>query len=130
MSKHVNKVAFFELPADDVERASTFYKKAFDWDTPEQGGGNVWAFTAPTDEKGNPIETGAINGDIRQRDKGFDRPLIMILVEDVEAQLKEVENSGGKVIHPAQDESQFGGPVWAVFSDTEGNHVGVYSFES
>jgi uncharacterized protein len=30
--------------------------------------------------------------------------------------------------NPVQDESQFGGPVWAVFSDTEGNHAGVYSY--
>ncbi|GAB2536214.1 VOC family protein [Gracilibacillus alcaliphilus] len=128
MSKQANKVAFFELPADDMARASKFYAEVFGWATPEQGGGNLWAYTTPADEQGNPTEAGAINGDFRPRSEGFDRPLIMILVEDVEAQLKEVENAGGKVVHPAQDESQFGGPVWAVFSDTEGNHVGMYSF--
>lgn len=76
------------------------------------------------------VKRGAINGDIRPRGKGFDRPLIMIMVDDVEAKLKEVEEAGGKIVHPAQDESQFGGPVWAVLSDTEGNHVGVYAFET
>lgn len=128
MSKQVDKVAFFELPADDVTRASKFYNEVFGWETPNQGGGSVWAITTSADEYGNPIKAGAINGDIRVRGKGFDRPLIMILVEDVESKLKEVESAGGKTEHPPQDESQFGGPIWGVFSDSEGNHVGIYSF--
>lgn len=128
MSNQVNKVAFFELPADDVVRASSFYQKVFGWETPEQGGGNVWAFTTKADEHGTPTEPGAINGDFRPRSEGFDRPLIMILVDDVEEKLKEVEASSGDIVHPPQDESQFGGPMWAVFSDTEGNHVGIFSF--
>lgn len=130
MSNQANKVAFFELPADNMERASKFYGNVFGWDTPDQGGGNVWAFTATTNEQGMPTEPGAINGDIRPRSEEFDRPLIMILVDDVESKLKEVEEAKGRVVHSAQDESQFGGPIWGVFSDTEGNHIGVYSFEN
>ncbi|AYW45535.1 VOC family protein [Tetragenococcus koreensis] len=128
MTDQTSRVSFFELPTDDMERASKFYAEVFKWETPEQGGSNRWAYTAPTDKQGNLLETGAINGDFRPRDKGLDRPLIMILVDDVDHQLKKVERAGGKVIYPAQDERQFGGPVWAVFSDTEGNHMGMYSF--
>lgn len=128
MTNQLNTVSFFELPADDVSRASIFYRHVFGWDTPDQGGGNVWTLTTPADENGQPKNAGAINGDIRPREDGFDRPLIMILVEDVDKQLKVVEEKGGAIISPAQDESQFGGPIWAVFSDTEGNNVGIFSF--
>ena len=122
-----NKVAYFELPADDVVRASTFYKSVFGWNTPPMGNGGVFALTTPSDERGSPTEAGGINGDISPRSKGLDRPLIMVLVDDVDAQLEAIKDAGGEVVHPPQLEAEFG-LVWAVFSDTEGNHVGVYAW--
>ena len=127
MAKPVNKVAYFELPADDVARASAFYHSVFGWNTPPMGNGGVFALTTPADERGNPTEPGGINGDISPRSKGLDRPLIMILVDSVDAQLQAVKEAGGNVVHPPQAETEFG-LVWAVFSDTEGNHIGLYSF--
>ena len=127
MTKPANKVAYFELPADDVARASAFYNTVFGWNTPDMGNGGVFALTTAADEQGNPTEAGGINGDISPRSKGLDRPLIMISVDDLNAQMQAVKDAGGKVVHPPQDENKFG-LVWAVFSDTEGNHVGVYSF--
>jgi predicted enzyme related to lactoylglutathione lyase len=127
MGKPANKVAYFELPADDVARASAFYNAVFGWHTPPMGNGGVFALTTAADERGNPTESGGINGDISPRSKGLDRPLIMILVDGVDAQLQAVKEAGGKVVHPPQAETEFG-LVWAVFSDTEGNHIGLYSF--
>jgi uncharacterized protein len=127
MSKQANKVAYFELPADDVTRASAFYNKVFGWNTPPMGNGGVFALTTAADERGNPTEAGGINGDISPRSKGLDRPLIMILVDSVDVQLNAVKEAGGNVIHPPQQETEFG-LVWAVFSDTESNHIGVYSW--
>jgi uncharacterized protein len=127
MSKQANKVAYFELPADDVARASAFYNTVFGWNTPPMGNGGVFALTTPADQRGNPTEPGGINGDISPRSKGLDRPLLMIMVDDVAAQLKSVTGAGGAIVHPPQLEAQFG-LTWAVFSDTEGNHVGVYAF--
>jgi predicted enzyme related to lactoylglutathione lyase len=127
MAKPANKVAYFELPADDVARASAFYNAVFGWHTPPMGSGGVFALTTAADERGNPTAPGGINGDISPRSKGLDRPLIMILVDGVDAQLQAVKEAGGKVVHPPQAETGFG-LVWAVFSDTEGNHIGLYSF--
>ena len=129
MSVQVNKVAYFELPAEDVARASAFHTTVFGWRTPPMGNGGVFALTTAADERGNPTEAGGINGDISPRSKQLDRPLIMILVDSVDAQLKAVRDAGGRVVHPPQKESKFG-LVWAVFSDTEGNHVGMYSFST
>lgn len=128
MTKQANKVAWFELPADDVVRAKKFYNKVFGWNTPEMGGGGVFALTTAADKQGNPTEAGGINGDIQPRSKGLDRPVIMITVDNVEAQLQAVKDAGGKVVYGPEDASKFGGPLWAVFSDPEGNHVGVYSY--
>jgi uncharacterized protein len=127
MMNQPNKVAYFELPADDVARASAFYNKVFGWTTPPMGNGGVFAITTPSDERGNPSEAGGINGDIQLRSKGLDRPLIMILVEDVKAQIVAVKDAGGYVVHPPQEEATFG-LVWAVISDTEKNHIGIYSW--
>ncbi len=127
MSQAINTVAYFELPADDVSRASAFYNTVFGWKTPPMGNGGVFALTTESDERGNPTEAGGINGDISPRSKELDRPLIMIIVEDVDAQLQAVKNAGGEVVTPPQIVSEFG-LTWAVFSDTEGNHVGVYAW--
>jgi uncharacterized protein len=128
MLQQVNKVAYFELPADDVARASIFYNTVFGWNTPPMGNGGVFALTTAADRQGNPTEAGGINGDISPRSKGLDRPLIMILVDSVDAGLQAVKDAGGNVVHPPQAETPFG-LVWAVFSDTEGNHVGMYSWD-
>ncbi len=127
MAKQANKVAYFELPADDVARASAFYQTVFGWDTPPMGGGGVFALTTPADARGNPTEPGGINGDISPRSTLLDRPLIMIQVDDTDAHLQAIADAGGKVVTPRQDVAEFG-LAWAAFADTEGNHVGVYSF--
>jgi uncharacterized protein len=127
MTNQANKVAYFELPADDVARASAFYNTVFGWNTPPMGNGGVFALTTAADARGNPTEAGGINGDIQPRSKGLDRPLIMILVDSVDAGLQAVKDAGGNVIHPPRKETEFG-LVWAVFSDTESNHVGMYSW--
>jgi uncharacterized protein len=127
MMHQANRVAYFELPADDVARASVFYNKVFGWTTPPMGNGGVFALTTPSDGQGNPSVAGGINGDIQLRSKALDRPLIMILVEDVAVRIIAVNEAGGKVVHAPQEEQTFG-LVWAVISDTENNHIGVYSW--
>ena len=64
----MNKVYHFEIPADNVERASTFYKDVFDWQirpVPEMS--YTTLTTGPTDDKRMPQESGFINGGMMQR---------------------------------------------------------------
>ena len=57
------QVVHFEIPADDVERASAFYRSAFDWSVTGEPGMNYWALrTTETDDDGMPSEPGSING--------------------------------------------------------------------
>jgi len=53
---HVSRVVHFEIQADDVERAKTFYAAAFDWSFEDYGqftGSTYWGIvTGPEDQPG------------------------------------------------------------------------------
>lgn len=118
-----DKVTWFELPADDMGRAEKFYNEVFEWDTSDMGGGSLFAQTAPSDDSMMPKETGAINGDISPRTTAFDKPLIVVTVDDLDAKIEKIKSAGGSVVQPREvvDEMM----VWAIVSDTEGNKIGI-----
>lgn len=62
----MRKVVHFEIPADDLERAKSFYGSIFGWDLqtmPMPGGDYTIVKTTPVDEQTQmPTEPGAING--------------------------------------------------------------------
>lgn len=119
-----DKVTWFELPADDTARAGTFYSDVFNWETSDMGGGSLYAQTAPSDENSVPLEPGVLNGDISPRSEAFDRPLIVITVEDIDKKLERVKEAGGSVVLPRTDIAEMN-IAWAIIADTEGNKVGV-----
>ncbi len=43
------KVSYFELPADNLPRASKFYNTVFGWGTPPMGKESVFALTTKAD---------------------------------------------------------------------------------
>lgn len=121
----MDKVSWFEIPADDVSRASSFYGSVFGWKLSDMGGGSMMAITTePSDEQGTPSEPGAINGDISPRSEGFDKPLAVVETEDMDARLQAVEAQGGKIVLPRKDIAEMG-MAWAIVCDTEGNNIGI-----
>ena len=122
----MDKVVHFEIPFDDEKRAFEFYSRTFGWKiTPAPSGIPYFmADTAESDEKGMPKEPGVINGGMMKRDDSTMAPIIVISVEDAEACLKKVENSGGKTIVPVSKVGNFG--LYARFADTEGNVMGLW----
>jgi len=118
-----DKVTWFELPADDMSRAEKFYNEVFEWDTSDMGGGSLYSQTAPSDEGMTPKETGIINGDISPRTAAFDKPLIVVTVDDLDAKIEKIKSAGGSVVQPREivDEMM----AWAIVSDTEGNKIGI-----
>lgn len=128
MTKQADKVSWFEMPADDVSRASNFYGKVFGWATPPMGDDAAFALTVAADENGNPTVAGGINGGFHKRQGSSDAgPVIHIMVEDIDAKLKTVQANGGHVIQPRTEVSEYGLSV-ALFSDTEGNIMGLYNY--
>ena len=127
MSK-ADKVSWFEMPADDVRRVSEFYSKVFGWETPPMGDDATFALTVAADENGNPTEVGGINGGFHKRAGASDAgPVINIHVDDIDAKLRAVEAAGGRVIQPRTEVGEYGLSM-ALFSDTEGNVMGVYKY--
>lgn len=128
--KKADKVSWFEVPADDVKRASEFYNKVFGWATPPMGKDATFALTVAADENGNPTEAGGINGGFHKRQGATDAgPVINIHVDDIDAKLKAVEEAGGRILQPRTEIKEYGLSM-ALFSDTEGNVMGVYNYGS
>src|SRR5439155_12143425 len=91
------KVVHFEIPADNVERAKTFYMKAFGWEINQYPGMQYHMVgTTPSNQQGMPTEPGAINGGLTKRQDPNKNIVIGIDVPDIEASLKNIEKLGGK----------------------------------
>ncbi|MCW6006511.1 VOC family protein [Micromonospora sp. CPCC 205371] len=119
------KVVHFEIPADDVERARSFYREAFGWQvTPMPEMDYTIVNTVATSDDGIPTEPGAINGGLFKREGPLTSPVITIDVADVDEALAQVEKAGGKVVLGRQAVGEMG--YTGYFTDTEGNVVGLW----
>ena len=121
-------VGHFELPAEDVDRASTFYREVFGWNVntvPEMS--YTILGTTPSNDEGSPNEPGAINGGMFKREGPFAAvkgPIVTLIVDDVDAALAKVNESGGSTVMDKMEIGDMG--FAAYFSDSEGNTMGLW----
>jgi predicted enzyme related to lactoylglutathione lyase len=123
----MRKVVHFEIPADDMARASEFYRSIFGWqlmDMSGQGMDYTLAMTTPVDEQQQPAEAGAINGGMMQRSEHAPAPIITIDVESIDDALRQIEAQGGSTVTPRQAIPGMG--AFAYFKDSEGNTLGLW----
>jgi predicted enzyme related to lactoylglutathione lyase len=123
----VDKVVHFEIPADDVGRASEFYRSIFGWqlmDMSEQGMDYTIAMTVPVDEQQMPTERGAINGGMMKRSADVPSPVITVEVGSIDDAMKQIEGAGGSMVQPRQEIPGMG--AFAYFKDSEGNVLGLW----
>jgi hypothetical protein len=121
----MDKVVHFEIPFDDGERATTFYRDAFGWQLNSMPQFQyTLATTTPTDGEGNLTEPGGINGGMLHRQGPITAPVITIGVEDIDDALARVEKLGGKVAIGRQPVGEMG--FSAYVQDTEGNLIGLW----
>jgi uncharacterized protein len=119
------KVAHFEIPADDVERAKKFYREVFGWRMdPVPNMEYTLVRTAETDDKGMIKELGAINGGMMKRQAPIEHPVITIVVESIDASLKMIKKQGGKMVQKKMPIQGMG--FSAYFIDPEGNLMGLF----
>jgi uncharacterized protein len=105
-----NMVTWFQIPADDAERAWRFYGAVFGWKAEE-----VYA-----DRK----HLGAINGDIGPRGEELQTPRLVIRVDDIDASVEAIREAGGTILsEPAEIPGM--GMVYAAFKDSEGNILNI-----
>ena len=118
-------VVHFEIPADDVDRARSFYRDAFGWNiSPMPEMGYTMLGTTPTSDQGMPSDPGAINGGMFQREDDIATPVITIDVDDIDACLAEVESHGGSTVEKKIPVGDMG--FAAYFRDCEGNLLGLW----
>jgi len=125
----MNKVIHFEIPADDIKRAQTFYADVFGWqinEIPEMK--YTIVVTGPTDEQQMAKESGFINGGMMERKDEFQHPIITIDVDDIEEALKKITDKGGKIVLTKMEVADIG--YAAYFRDSEGNMIGLWENKS
>ncbi len=131
----MNKVFWFDIPANNIDRAADFYNKIFGWDAqpkhPKDGNDALsfrMAFTSETGEKDTPKKPGSVNGGLVTRDIGITQPTILIEVENVDGKIKEIVAAGGKVVRQKVHLPLAGGH-FAYVSDPDGNVIGLWEWE-
>jgi len=121
----MNNPAFFEIQADDPERAIGFYKAVFSWEFTKVPGLPIdyWL-----------IQTHAMRGGLLKRPavappprSGTNAYVCSMQVEDFDATAKAILINGGQV---ALDKFAVPGTCWqGYFLDREGNTFGIFQVD-
>ncbi len=116
-------IAMFEIPATDISRAISFYEKILEIE--------IEKFEMPGMEMGVlPYQDQMVTGVI-VKGEGYEPSSQGVTIylhggDDLQIILDRVEGNGGKILAPKTqhaDESGF----FALFSDSEGNRIGLHS---
>lgn len=118
------RVVHFEIPADDIERARSFYREAFGWQMQPMPEMEYTGITTTESDETGPTEPGAINGGLCSREDPITGPVVTIDVADIDQALTRVEQLGGKVAMPRQAVADMG--FAAYFYDPDGNLMGLW----
>ena len=126
-----NRIAHFEIHADDLGRARDFYQKVLGWEFFEWKGGDTEYWMIMTAEKDSK-EVG-INGGLLKRPEGC-KPVekgqavtgyvCTIVVEDIDETIKKLEEAGAICALPKMS---LAGMAWqAYYLDSEKNVFGIH----
>jgi uncharacterized protein len=119
------RVVHFEIPFDDGDRARSFYKELFGWQTMEMPDMGYTIVTSGPSNDSGPTESGFINGGMLSREQGATSgPVIVIDVDDIDAKLIKIEETGGSTVVGKTPVGEMG--FAAYFKDPEGNVVGLW----
>jgi predicted enzyme related to lactoylglutathione lyase len=119
------RVVHFEIPYDDGDRARRFYGETFGWQLQQMPGMEyTLVVSGPSGDQG-PNEAGFINGGLLAREESASSgPVVVIDVDDIDAKLITIEETGGSVVVPKQPVGAMG--FTAYVKDPEGNVIGLW----
>ena len=121
----MNRVIHFEIQADDVSRATNFYKNVFGWKieqmmTNDKGGMDYWGIT--TAESGPGINGGMYQRPAEKDDKYYLYDCTVDVV-DLDKAIEAVKANGGTITKEKAEIPEVG--WFAGAKDTEGNRFGL-----
>ena len=120
-------IAYFEIPADNVDRAKHFYNTLLGWKFEPSNALMDPAKAAATQYQ--DITTGAAKEGTMNMGGLYKRQMSetiknYVVVEDIDKVLAKVEKLGGKIVMPKEDIQGVG--LVAIIQDTEGNGIGLW----
>lgn len=126
--EYANPIVWFEIYVNDMDRATKFYETVLDT--------KLESIPNPTE---NPMEMRTFSGDMEKHgcngalvkmegfDVGKNSTIVYFASKDCTMEEKRIEKAGGKVTQPKTPIGEHG--FITLFSDTEGNMVGLHSME-
>jgi predicted enzyme related to lactoylglutathione lyase len=117
-------ISWFDIPATNFERAVKFYQSVFELTLSIAGSEDEIMGCFPDD---GVNVTGCIFKSPGYQPSSEGVILNFYCDEDVNDFLKKVESNGGKTLTPKTKILVEGRGYFALFSDTEGNRLGIYS---
>lgn len=116
-------VAFFEIPAADFGRAVKFYESVLNFKLP--------VMDCETEKMAFfPEEDGQCPGAISHA-LGFNPSqegvLVSLQVDNMEETISRIESAGGKIVRKKTKIEADGRGYFSIFTDSEGNNIGLYS---
>ncbi len=122
--KQEASIVWFEIPADNPDRAKAFYSNLFGWKinpNPFPRGGDYWH-----------IDTGGADdtpdGALKGRQQAGEPIVNYVSVDSVAEFSKKIEKLGGKICMSKTAVPQMG--YFAVCQDTEGNAFGLWESDA
>jgi predicted enzyme related to lactoylglutathione lyase len=113
-------IVWFEIPADNIARAKSFYTKLFGW--------KIKKFPGPMKMPYWHIDTGGADaspdGGMMERQSAEERITNFVMVPSVDQAVAKVQKLGGKMIMPKSVVPHMG--YFAVCRDTENNVFAVW----
>jgi hypothetical protein len=125
----MNRVVHFEIQADDVERAATFYRTVFGWEIVKWGSPvmEYWfVMTGPKDTQEPGIHGGLLKRQtpLAEKQCGANAFVCTIQVESFDATAEKILANGGALAMP---KFALPGMAWqGYFLDTEKNVFGIH----
>jgi uncharacterized protein len=117
-----NALSWFEIPAEDIERAVRFYNTIFDTELVRFEGSSNFPMGM------FPVESGVSGAVIQGEGYAPSSEGTIVYLnggDDLNSVLSRVEGAGGKVLAEKMDIGEHG--FAAFFLDSEGNRVGLHS---
>lgn len=120
-------ISWFEIPSQNLERASTFYEALFNVKLITMDLPNIQMRVFPVKDMMNHISGAIVHTNGFHNASASDGVLIYLNGNpDVQHILDRVEAAGGKIILPKTEISPEHG-FMALILDTEGNRIGLHS---
>ncbi|WP_430972379.1 VOC family protein [Sunxiuqinia rutila] len=125
MEKLKDAVVWAEIPVLNFDRAKAFYSKIYDYDMYEQMMGHHRMGFLPMDPDARGVGGAIVQGQ-GYTPSALGSKVYLNAGNDLSLVLNRVSLAGGKVIQPKTKITDEIG-YYAVFEDTEGNHVCLHS---